>query len=141
MIRPLALGLSSVLLLLAACNAAAGPPTEPAAAASGDVQGVKDGQTTLRAGQTLAIALPSNGSTGYSWSVTGVEGSILTPAQPYGEEITDPHQPGMVGVGGSTHWRLTAARAGTATLTFTYARPWERDAAPAETATYRVVVR
>jgi inhibitor of cysteine peptidase len=128
------------LLLLSGCQAAseAGNTPEPL---SGEVVGVRDGQTLVRVGQSLAIGLPSNATTGYQWQVSGVEGSVLTPGTPFGEEVTDAHQPGLVGVGGVTHWRLTAARPGSVTLTFTYRRAWERDIPPAETATYKIVVR
>lgn len=144
MIRPSLLGLTS-LLALAACNAAETTtrPAEPAATATpvADIEGVRNGETVLTVGQTLHIALPSNATTGYQWSVAGVEGSPLTPIEPTGQEATDPHPAGMVGVGGQTHWRFTAERAGSATLTFAYARAWERNTPPAETATYRIVVR
>jgi inhibitor of cysteine peptidase len=130
---------------LAACNVAETTPSpaEPAATATSDadIEGVPDGETVLTVGRTLHIALPSNATTGYQWSVSGVEGSILTPVEPTGQEATDPHPEGMVGVGGQTHWRFKAERAGSATLTFAYARAWERNTPPAETATYRIVVR
>ncbi|MFN7388086.1 protease inhibitor I42 family protein [Brevundimonas sp.] len=133
------------LTLLSACQAAgtASAPAEaaPAATSTSDIEGVRGGETTLSVGQTLHIALPSNATTGYQWQISGVEGSVLTPAEPFGDEVVDPHAPGMVGVGGQTHWRLVASRPGSATLTFTYARSWERNTPPAETATYRIVVR
>ncbi len=108
---------------------------------NGDVEGVKGGETRLRVGQTMAVALDSNSTTGYQWQVSDVESGILTPGTPFGEEIVEPHAPGMVGVGGTTHWRFFAARPGTATLTFTYRRAWEQGTPPARTETYRVVVR
>lgn len=147
MIRPLAVGpvfagLSSALLLTA-CTASvdASSSADAPPAASGEVEGVRGGDTRLSVGQTLHIALPSNATTGYQWTVSGGDPAILTPADGNGQEVTDAHAPGMVGVGGSTHWRFTAARAGNTTLTFKYARAWERDTPPAETATYRVTVR
>lgn len=144
MIRPVIVTLTG-LTLLSACQAAgtASAPAEPASAApsQADIEGVRGGETALGVGQTLHIALPSNATTGYQWQISGVEGSVLTPAEPFGDEVVDPHAPGMVGVGGQTHWRLVASRAGSATLTFTYARSWERNTPPAETATYRIVVR
>lgn len=135
----------TTLLLLSACHAAPTmpPPVDPddQTRARADVEGVRGAETTLSVGQTLHIALPSNATTGYQWRISGVEGSVLTPAEPFGDEVADPHAPGMVGVGGQTHWRLVASRPGSATLTFTYARSWERNTPPAETATYRIVVR
>lgn len=130
---------------LSACSAgapqsAAGASSAPAPA-TGEVAGVRDGRTTLAVGQTLSIRLPSNATTGYRWQVAETYADILTPGAPFGDEITDPHAPGMVGVGGQTVWMFQAARPGTATLSFAYGRSWEPNAAPAETATYTITVR
>jgi len=126
------------LILLAACTVSAGETTAPAI---GEVQAVRDGRTTLAVGQTLLIALPSNASTGYSWSMSGSNIEVLNPASPFGQEVIAPHEPGMVGVGGTTSWRFLAAQPGTVTLTFKYGRSWERDTPPTETATYAIIVR
>lgn len=129
--------------LLTGCSAAGGGREGGTGAmpVNGDVEGVKGGETRLRVGQTMAVALGSNSTTGYQWQVSDVEGGVLTPGTPFGEEIVEPHAPGMVGVGGTTHWRLVAARPGAVTLTFTYRRAWEQGTPPARTETYRVVVR
>lgn len=131
------------LLLLAGCSAAEGWPQEGVGTVSstGVVEGVKEGQTQLRVGQTMAVALNSNSTTGYQWQVSELQGGVLTPGSPFGDEVVEPHAPGMVGVGGTTHWRFVAARPGAVTLIFTYRRAWERDVPPAQTETYRVVVR
>lgn len=131
---------SVALLLLAACAPAPGPGA-PVAQAGGEVVGMRDGETTLSVGQTLTISLRSNATTGYQWTVSDLDEAILTPATPFGQELVDDHAPGMVGVGGATRWRFTAARPGTVTLRFGYSRPWLTDAPPAETAIYRIVVR
>ncbi len=128
-------------LALTACSAGAGETPSSPAAANSDVQGVRDGSTTLAVGQTLRIELPSNATTGYSWTMSGARIEVLSPASPFGQEVADPHEPGMVGVGGKTVWRFTAAQPGTTNLTFAYRRSWERDTPPAETATYRITVR
>lgn len=127
-------------LALAACNAGPGESSPAPAAATGDVPGVRDGHTTLAVGQTLLIELPSNSTTGYRWQVAETNDGLLLPGAPFGEEVTDPHSAGMVGVGGATSWRFRTGRPGTATLTFTYRRSWETNP-PAETATYRITVR
>lgn len=134
----------ALLGLVGACSASsnmAGPTGLAAPAASGEVAGMRDGQTALRVGQTLAIGLTSNSTTGYLWSVSGHEGSVLSMGQPFGEEIIAAHAPGRVGVGGETRWRFVAARPGEVTLSFVYRRPWEGDVPPGQRATYRVVVR
>ena len=144
MIRPTIVTLAG-LTLLSACQAAgtvsAPVASAPPATSQPDIQGIRGGVTTLDVGQTLHVALPSNATTGYRWRVSGVEGSVLTPAEPFGQEAVDPHPDGLVGVGGQTHWRLVATRPGSATLSFTYARAWESNRPPADTATYRIVVR
>ncbi|WP_428152261.1 protease inhibitor I42 family protein [Brevundimonas sp.] len=130
---------AAAVLGLSACNAGSGEAAAPAAP-TGQVEGVRDGRTTLSVGQTLHISLPSNGTTGYQWRIEGQSIEVLSPSAPFGQEITDAHAPGMVGVGGHTVWTFRAAGPGTVTLNFAYARSWEQTA-PAETATYTIVVR
>ncbi|WP_349311341.1 protease inhibitor I42 family protein [Brevundimonas subvibrioides] len=131
------------LALLTGCGTAGGEPEEgtDVIPTGGVVEGVQGGETRLRVGQTMTVALGSNSTTGYQWQVSDVEGGVLVPGTPFGEEIVEPHAPGMVGVGGTTHWHYLAARPGAVTLTFTYRRAWERDTPPAQTERYRVVVR
>ena len=130
---------AAAVLGLSACNAGAGEAAAPAAP-TGEVQGVQDGRTTLAVGQTLRISLPSNATTGYQWQIQGQSIEVLSPSAPFGQEITDAHAPGLVGVGGNTVWIFRAAGPGTVTLNFAYARSWERTP-PAETATYTITVR
>lgn len=131
------------LIVLGACAAPADETPSPASgqAAVGEVQGVRDGRTMLAVGQTLVISLPSNATTGYTWTLSGSNIEVLNPGTPFGEEATDPHEPGMVGVGGNTSWRFLAAQPGTVRLSFAYRRAWETNTRPAETATYTIVVR
>ena len=140
--------LAAATLALAACQGSA--PAEPMAApeaaspetaAGGVVVGVRGGATVLRQGQTLSIALPSNGSTGYAWRVGAFDEAVLKRGAPFGQEITKPHPDGMVGVPGETQWRFEAATAGHTTLEFAYGRPWETGVAPAETARFTVTVQ
>lgn len=129
--------------LLTGCGTINGGPEgeDSVIPTSGDVEGVRGGETQLRVGQTMVVALDSNSTTGYQWQVSDVEGGVLTPDTPFGEEIVEPHAPGLVGVGGTTHWRYVASRPGAVTLTFTYRRAWERNTPPAQTERYRVAVR
>ena len=125
------------LLTLAACQSSGATPSGP-----GDpVVAVRDGQTTLRPGQTVAIALPNNGSTGYAWSLADFDETVLMRSEPFGQEATDAHPAGMVGVPGQTHWRLVALAPGQTTLIFNYTRPWEAGAPAAETARFAITVR
>lgn len=126
---------------LSACNAGVREAPVAPAAQAGEVAGVRDGHTTMASGQTLRIALPSNATTSYRWTLAQTDADLLAPGSPFGEEITDPHPPGMVGVGGATVWTFQAVRPGTAILTFTYGRSWEPNAPPGGTATYTITVR
>ena len=122
----------ALALALAACQTA----PDAGAGPSDAVVGVRDGVTVLRPGQSLSIALPSNSSTGYSWSLGAYDETVLRPAQPFGEARTDPHPAGMVGVSGQTHWTFTAAAQGRTLLTYSYGRSWERGTPPAQIARY-----
>jgi inhibitor of cysteine peptidase len=124
-------------LSLAACQTA----SDAGSTGHDTVTGVRDGVTVLRPGQSLSIALPSNSSTGYSWSLGAYDEAVLRPGQPFGESRTDPHPAGMVGVGGQTHWIFTAAAPGETVLNFSYGRSWERDTPPAQAARYTVRVQ
>lgn len=142
---------SSILVFAGLCLIACQGPVAPSTALSeetaiarpeaGTVEAVRDGATTLRPGQSLSVALPSNGSTGYFWSVAPFDETVLARGEPFGQERTDPHPAGMVGVGGQTHWRFTAAAPGETTLIFAYGGPWEKGTPPAETARYTITVR
>lgn len=138
---------TSALVIASLCLTACQTPNAPSAAVSdttamtGSVEAVRDGVTRLRPGQSLSVALSSNGSTGFSWSVAPFDEAVLTRSEPFGQERTETHPAGMVGVGGQTHWRFTASAPGETTLTFAYGRPWEKNAAPAQTAHYTIIVR
>ena len=133
--------LGAVMLGVAACQTPGASTSVEAGSAAVSLVGIANGSAALRPGQRLSVALPSNGSTGYVWSLAGFDPAVLKRGAPFGEEATDPHAAGMVGVGGQTHWWFEAAAPGTTTLVFTYGRPWEKDAAPAETARYTITVR
>jgi inhibitor of cysteine peptidase len=47
----------------------------------------------------------------------------------------------MAGSGGVHNWNFRAVDKGTATVGLAYRRPWEKDAAPAQTFTLTLVVK
>ena len=96
------------------------------------------GETRLRRGQLLAIALDSNASTGYAWEIVEDGGPVLEPARV--PASTAPAPPPMPGAGGTSRWRYRAAQTGTTTLRLVYRRSWEQGVEPVRTASYRVVV-
>ena len=91
----------------------------------------------LKIGETLAITLDSNPSTGYSWQFLPMKRAIL---QQQGEpEYTPPAQP-LPGAGGQHTFQFAAVGAGTTTLTLVYKRSFEPNDAPAQTFTIQVTV-
>jgi len=101
---------------------------------------------TLGQGAYFVVALAANVTTGYAWSFTGatpptavvyVGASYLAPNL----GSPSPGAPPLVGVGGTALLLFHATQAGSATLNFAYARPWEKGVAPASTAAFTVVVQ
>ena len=73
-------------------------------------------------GKVVSFCFDSNPTTGYDWEAV-VEGNCV-------EQTRDEYKqheslPNMGGVGGYQYYDFTAVEAGTATITFTYARSWE----------------
>jgi inhibitor of cysteine peptidase len=91
----------------------------------------------LKVGESLAITLDSNPSTGYSWQLGAMKRAIL---QQQGEpQYTPPAQP-LPGAGGQHTFQFTAVGAGRTTLTLVYKQLFDRKAAPAEKFTIQVTV-
>ena len=75
----------------------------------------------MKVGRTRRLALPSNPSTGYGWTLISPPGDMLM-VWDRGYRPRKPVKPGSPG----THlWSLTAQRPGEARVTFRYSRPWE----------------
>ena len=55
--------------------------------------------------------------------------------------MQDPAGRGMVGVGGTTEWTLSAVKGGKAVVKLEYRRPWEKDKPAEKTFTFTVDVR
>jgi inhibitor of cysteine peptidase len=91
----------------------------------------------LKVGESLAITLDSNPSTGYSWQVSRLKRAIL---HQQGEpQYTPPAQP-MPGAGGQHIFQFVAVGVGRTTLTLVYKRSFEPDVAPAHRFTVQVTV-
>jgi inhibitor of cysteine peptidase len=94
----------------------------------------------LRRHDILRVVLPSNPTTGYSWSVVSFPAGLL-------QEFTHTrydhlhHYPRLVGAGGEQIWKFLAVAAGNTTLKFSYARPWEHGVAPVKTKTWKIIVQ
>jgi inhibitor of cysteine peptidase len=147
MIAGAALGLAALAGTLRAQPAATRPASAPAttaAATSGTATlaiGEADNGKTLHLanGKTAAISLPGNATTGYSWSVTKIDGTALEQAGAV-QYVPDRARPGMVGSGGTSVATFRAVKPGTSTITLGYARPWETGTPPAKSFTITLVV-
>lgn len=89
-------------------------------------------------GEEFIIILTANWTTGFSWQL----------AQPVNESIVTvlrteykPSEPVLDGSGGKEFWTFRAKAAGTTTISFKYARPWEKGKAPADAVQFMVTVK
>lgn len=128
-----ALGALCVGLFLSGCAPSLFPTEMPVTASQSDSGGV----ASLVPYQPLVVRLPSNPSTGYTWSYTVTGDDVLMLDTVTGEA---PVKDGMVGVPGMAVWSFRAKAPGKATLTYVYSRSWEKNVAPAQTFTLMVVV-
>jgi inhibitor of cysteine peptidase len=98
-----------------------------------------DGRTiNLRVGDGVKLALDENPTTGYRWEfVRKPEPICVIVADAYVANTDG----GKVGAGGVHTWDFRAVDKGTATVGLAYRRPWEKDAAPAQTFTLTLEVK
>ena len=75
----------------------------------------------MTVGRTRTLALPSNPSTGYGWTLISAQSDLLVVR----DRGYRPRKPVMPGSPGTHLWSLTAQKPGEARVTFRYARPWE----------------
>lgn len=129
--------LMALSALLAACSAPA--PRETPRDRPFVLQSGESAQSmNLRVNQPLILRLPSNPSTGYSWTLPVAPQLLRVEGKPGFEEANT--APGVVGAGGQEVWTLRALTAGEETLRFEYRRPWEKDAPPARSLLYRIEI-
>lgn len=133
MLRKILLG-SMLLLGLTGCLPPSLFPTEMPVTASISDSG---GTASLVPYQPLVVRLPSNPSTGYSWTYT-VTGDDVLRLDSVSGVGTAPS--GMVGASGDEVWSFRAQGSGRAVLTYMYARSWEKNVPPAKTFTLTVVI-
>lgn len=82
------------------------------------------------------LYMPSNPTTGYSWTCNVEDPSVVAVRDQFFE---DSSELGFVGAGG-THWfHISGVQPGTTSVIFRYLRSWEAEA-PAEETTYRLTV-
>lgn len=124
-------------MLISACAPAAKPTEDPVIPMQYSVTKTDQGKTfTLHTGDSLAIVLDSNPSTGYSWVVKSVDNPVLSQD---GESVfkSDSSQ---LGAPGMTTLTFTTVHTGSQALTLFYQRPFEKDAQPLKTFSIIVTV-
>ena len=113
---------------------------DPAATAPSVALTKADNEKTvsLVVGQILGVRLEGNPTTGYRWvEQSGAGKELVRVGDP--QFIRPADTEGRVGAGGHFLFKYMGIAAGKITLTFNYARPWERDK-PAERFTVTVDV-
>ena len=111
-------------IALTACAAGAGTLTE-----------ADDGQTiSVKVGDTFAIELPGNPSTGYSWNGSADPAVVELTGEPAFEPDSD-----AIGAGGTITLIFEAVETGEAELELQYSRVWE-SVQPLDTFSVTVVV-
>lgn len=100
--------------------------------------------TEVAVGERFEVRLASNPSTGYSWAVRGgADGKVV---RLVGQSFVPPAPPASggpapVGQEGNEVFAFEGVATGRTTLEFAYARPWEKDVAPAKLVQQVVRVR
>lgn len=128
------LALSGALVMTACLPPSLFPSESPVTVSVSD----SGGEASLLPGQPLVVRLPSNPSTGYSWTYRVVGDDVLRLDSVSG---VTPQADGKVGAPGETVWSFRAQGKGIAQLSYVYTRAWEKNAAPAKTFSLTVVVQ
>ncbi|MGA8533385.1 MAG: protease inhibitor I42 family protein [Candidatus Tumulicola sp.] len=89
------------------------------------------------AGEDFFIALPSNPTTGYTWTQSIADGKILA----YEGNVYQPPSNGLMGAGGQQIFIYHANRSGSTAISLGYARPFEPNVPPGKSLTFNVSVR
>jgi inhibitor of cysteine peptidase len=91
----------------------------------------------LRVGDTMAVVLEGNPTTGFTWETAAVDASVL---RQLGEPQFEPES-SLIGAGGKFTFRFEAVAPGQTVLQLVYHRPWETDVPPANTFEVTAVVQ
>lgn len=120
----------------------ASAPAEPTPAASGE--GYSDPAVPIQAapGDTFAVVLRSNATTGYQWALADslAPGVLRLLGSRYEPPPAPEGSPPVAGAGGQERWTFRAEGAGEAAIALVYTQPWD-STPPADTTRFRVVVR
>ena len=108
----------SVILLIALCAA-----LTTGCQATGEPAAVTETPALSDSGMTYS--LPSNPTTGYTWTAFVLGGSSVEIDDTEGEYVQDPNPDNAVGVGGTQYFKLNAVKAGDSVVRFAYSRGFE----------------
>ncbi len=137
----LALAFAAAALALCACssNPAADPFNRRPIVRNTDAS--IDGQSELvKRGDTIAVHLDSNPTTGYRWELTRLAGaSVVQVGLPDYQPETSAGVP-RVGAPGHTTFRFRAMQPGTSSIDLAYRRPFEPGVPPARTIRFEIAV-
>ena len=100
-----------------------------------------DGRSEIvKRGDTLAVHLDSNPTTGFRWELARLAGASVTQVGlPDYQPETAAGVP-RVGAPGHTTFRFRAMQPGTSSIELAYRRPWETGAAAAKTVRFEIAV-
>lgn len=120
-----------IFLVMLAAGCSSGP--------DGGIKSYSDPSETINTASNseFIIALESNPTTGYTWEVEYDETHLELLSQEYKAEE---HEEGMVGVGGTDHFRFKALQGGNSEIVFVYAQHWD-GGETAEQLTFPVAIK
>lgn len=101
-----------------------------------------DQPVELHVGQKVELAIAGNPTTGYKWKIASLpEGLVQVGDVTYVADPADgPGGQRRVGVGGRFIFTLVGEKPLEGVVKLAYARPWEKDVAPVQTAEVKVRV-
>lgn len=92
----------------------------------------------IRLDSEFIISLPSNPTTGYTWTENHDEAMLKMVDKSYQQNEASK---GMVGAGGTEHLRFKALKSGETKITLVYRRPWEQPSSQDKTAVFTVRIK
>ncbi|MFN5745946.1 MAG: protease inhibitor I42 family protein [Methylococcaceae bacterium] len=95
----------------------------------------------LKRPQLLSVRLPSNPSTGFTWSLVDINPDVLKLKGDGARFEPDRSGAGLLGAGGTEVWEFKPVAEGDTVVRFEYRRPWEHGIEPIQTAMYTVRIR
>jgi inhibitor of cysteine peptidase len=94
-------------------------------------------QFNVAVGQEFTVTLASNATTGYHWELAAPLDEAVVKL--VNSEYRTP-ETSALGAPGQEIWTFQAVGQGRTVIDLKYVRPWEKDVAPVETASYEVAV-